>query len=93
MRREYANDRALVIHELGRPARDAKAYQAFVMNRFVHEGIADGPSAQVNSLWASRHLVQVWADNVQDARVEIDTNYPRNLGFEIDFKGESNHLP
>ena len=93
LRQEYANEKALVVHEIGRPARDSKAFQAFVMNRLVHEGVNHGPAAQVNSLWASRHLVQVWSDNAADARAEIETTYPRNLGFEIDFKGESNHLP
>lgn len=93
LREEYSNDRPLVVHEIGRPARDAKAFQAFVMNRLVHEGVTQGAAAQINSIWASRHLVQVWADTAQDARAEIETNYPRDQGFEIDFKGESNHLP
>jgi hypothetical protein len=93
LRREYANDKPLVIHEIGRPARDAKAFQAFVMNRLVHQRVADGPAARINSLWASRHLVQVWGDAAQEARAEIETHYPHAQGYEVDFKGESNHLP
>ena len=83
-------DRPLLVIELGEPRGDNKIFRAGVSNRFVvanriPPGMFDTP---LNTMWARENAVEIWAQDVNEARALLETTYPKGKGFEIVFFGD-----
>ena len=83
----------LITFDIGKPAEDQKLYEAYVLNRHLHFRTPPPDASRINPIWAKRRLVQVWSDNLLDARSLIDKAFPGDRGFDIDFRGEAKVPP
>lgn len=72
------------IRTLGREGGSASKFRAWLVNRQVQGALSEGkPHPTLDSEWASPQIVEIWADNVNEARKEIQRVYPMPLGFSV----------
>jgi len=72
------------VRVVGREGSTAFHYRAWLVNRQVQAAQAEGKAhPTLDSDWATPQVVEVWADNLTDARRELQRIYPMPLGFSI----------
>jgi len=87
-------DRPALVIELGDARGDNRLFTAGVSNRYavanrVPPGVFDTP---LNMIWARENLVEVWAPSAMEAKILLESAYPKGKGYEIVFHGEASGL-
>lgn len=72
------------IRTVGREGSTTMRFRAWVVNRQVQSALSEGKAhPTLDAEWASPQIVEIWADNVTDARKELQRVYPMPVGFSI----------
>ncbi|WP_119678144.1 hypothetical protein [Indioceanicola profundi] len=72
------------IRVVGREGSTPVCFRAWMINRQVQAAVVDGKQhPSLDKSWASPQVVEVWADNLGEARREVQRIYPPPLGFTI----------
>lgn len=72
------------IRVIGREGQADFRFRAWMVNRQVQQALSeDKEHGTLDADWASPQVVEVWADNVADARKELQRIFPMPLGFAI----------
>lgn len=92
-RRRFAMERELQdarreadspVRMIGREGSTPQHFRAWMVNRQVQTAVAESkthPTLDVG--WAVPQIIEVWADNLGEARKELQRIYPPPLGFTI----------
>jgi hypothetical protein len=69
---------------LGDEGRARVRFAAQVVNRQVQRAESEGGGhASLDASWAYPQAIEVWADNLQDARRELLRVYPAPMGYQL----------
>jgi hypothetical protein len=72
------------VRVLGDEGRARLRCAAQVVNRQVQRAESDGGGhANLDASWAFPQAIEVWADNLQDARRELLRVYPAPMGYQL----------
>lgn len=72
------------IRVIGKEGSTPVRFRAWTINRQVQAAIGEGKvHPTLDSDWATPQIVEVWAENLNDARKELQRIYPPPLGFTI----------
>lgn len=72
------------IRTVGREAPTAMKFRAWLVNRQVQTALSEGKRhPMLDSQWASPQIVEIWSENIAEARKELQRVYPMPLGFTI----------
>lgn len=92
-RRRYIQDKLLVdakreaqapVRVIGPEGRALLKFRAWVINRQVQAAAAERKRHQTLDMeWAGPQIIEIWADNLSDARRELQRIYPMPLGFSL----------
>lgn len=85
----FAAGRLILVHELGKNAPDRKMFEAYVQNPAVNNPNRPIMAERVNPIYGTPQLVEIWAENLVEARETLDKQYPREEGFEVEFVGQT----
>ena len=78
----------LPVVELGQPLQNNKLYEAFIHNNSVRRSRRTLTVPTVNPFWEEPRYVVVWAQDLSEARNEINTTYPASKDWHVEFRGE-----
>lgn len=82
------NKPPLFVHEIGEARTGISRYRATVeFERASTTARVEGEKSQVNPVWRHVNVADVWATNMQDARVLLDAAFPFKLGYTTQFQG------
>ena len=92
-RRRFALEKDLVdakreadapIRTVGREGSTAIRFRAWLVNRQVQQALSEGKThPTLDAEWASPQVVEIWSDNINDARRDLQRIFPMPLGFSI----------
>lgn len=92
-RRRYALDKELedarraaqaAIRVVGREDSGQNRFVAWMVNRQVQTALAEGKAAPgLDPDWAGPQVIEIWADNLADARRDVQRYYPPPLGYVL----------
>jgi hypothetical protein len=72
------------MRSIGPEGRARLKFVAQVINRQVQRAINENQAhASLDSSWGTPQAVEVWADNLQDARTEVQRAFPPHMGFHV----------
>lgn len=72
------------IRVVGRENSTEYKFRAWVINRQVQQALGEGKSHPTLDVeWATPQVVEIWADNLNDARRDLQRLYPMPLGFSL----------
>ncbi len=72
------------IRTVGREGSTAIKFRAWVVNRQVQGALSEGKAhPTLDAEWASPQIIEIWAENIDGARKELQRVYPMPLGFSI----------
>lgn len=72
------------VRVIGREGATPIRFRAWMINRQVQSAVAENKQhSTLDSDWATPQVIEVWADNLNDARKELQRIYPPPLGFTI----------
>ncbi len=85
----FAAGRMVLVHELGRSAPDRKMFEAYVINHMITNPNRPISIERVNPIYTEPQLLEVWAENLVEARQLMDKQYPKEEGFEVELIGQT----
>lgn len=81
---EIRPTKPVLIKELGKPLKNNFPFDAVVTNRFMRFAKRPTIIEKLNPIWGRPTDVVAWAPNRVDAKRLIETEFPADMGFEID---------
>lgn len=81
----HAAGRTIFVIELGKNAPERKLYEAYVSNAALRSGNRAPHVERINAIFASPQLVEVWAEDLMEARRLLDRQFPREDGYEVEY--------
>lgn len=72
------------VRVVGREGSTPIHFRAWLINRQVQNALSEGKQhPTLDSSWATPQIVEIWADNLDDARRDVQRIFPLPLGFSI----------
>ena len=84
----HAAGQTIFVIELGKNAPDRKLYEAYVTNPAVRSANRPPHVERVNAIFATPQLIEVWAENLVEARLLLDRQFPREDGYEVEYSDQ-----
>jgi hypothetical protein len=84
----FPPNKELPVVELGQPLQNNKLFEAFIHNNSVRRSRRTESIPAVNPFWEEPRYVVVWAQDLSEARNEINTTYPASKDWHVEFRGE-----
>jgi hypothetical protein len=85
----FAAGRTILVHELGRSSPDRKMFEAYVVNPMIANPNKPISLERINPIYTEPQLLEVWAENLVEARQLMDKQYPKEEGFEVELIGQT----
>jgi hypothetical protein len=74
--------------EIGTPVQTNKMYEVFVHNTSVRRARRTETVPGFNPFWEEPRYVIVWAEDLSEARSELNNAYPTTKEWHVEFRGE-----
>lgn len=85
----FAAGRTVLVHELGRSAPERKMFEAYVINPAISNPNRPISLDRINPIYSQPQLIEVWAENLAEARQIMDKQYPKEEGFDVELIGQT----
>ena len=73
-----------MIRIVGRKRPGCRLFKAVMVNRHVQAAIREGrPHGLLDGSWARAQHVEIWAQNLPEAKASLDSRFPVSLGFTL----------